>query len=274
MNKALENYKAFLNEIEMVKEIEEFAPKLEKLFSSSFSAKDILFLPIYLTLGNNYNNLYNAILKIQRHMTELFAWMKVYEKENDEKQKYVILAEEIEDSLILISNSIYSFKEKVIYAIVVTSWMYQHYFDKPIEKWKLDEKSEREINIRILKEHFSYINEVKKILPKIDKIHVSFHTKPLDFRPKSTHRITPGIEKFGGQQYLIKNGHIRFNFGPGESIKLEETKPKIKQSYSDCLDLFYEFENYCVNYLKVKEKIKPERHKIKTSEHPTKKEQS
>jgi len=255
MNKALENYKTFLNEIKKVKEPETFAPKLDEFFSSSFSVVDSHFNLIYLILGNNYNNLYNAILKIQRHMTELFAWMKVYEKENDEKQKYVILAEEIGDSLILISNSIYSFKEKVIYAVVVISWMHQGFIGEPIEKWKLNEKSEREITIRILKEYFSHVNEVKKILPKIDKIHVSFHTKPLDFRPKSTHRITPGIEKFGGQQYLIKNGHIRFNFGPGESIKLEETKPKIEQSYSACLDLFYEFENYCINYLKVKEKI-------------------
>ena len=36
-------------------------------------------------------------------------------------------------------------------------------------------------------------------------------------------------------------------------IKLEEIKPNIKMAYFKCLDLFYEFENYCIEYLKVKE---------------------
>jgi len=274
MNKALENYKAFLNEIKKVKDPDEFKPKLDKLFSSSFSVADIDYLPTYLISSNNYNSLYNAILKIPTHMAKLFAWIKVYEKQNDEKQKYVILAEEIGDSYILLTNSIYSFKEKVIYAIVVTSSLYQDYLCEPIKSWKLNEKSEKRISMKVLNDHFSYIKEVKKILSKIEKIHVSFHTKPLDFRPKSTHRITPGIEKFEGQKYLIEKKHVLYNFGTGEIIKLEDIESKIEQSYSDSLDLFYEFEDYCVNYLKVKDKIEPERHKIKTPEHSTRKEKS
>ena len=259
MNKALENYKAFLDEIKKVNEPQEFSPKLGKFFSSSYSMKDILFMLTYSILSNNYNNLYNAILKIQRHTVELFAWIRVYEKEKEEREKYVILAEEIGDSLILITNSIYSFKEKVIYAVVVTSWIYQDYIGKPIEKWKLNEKSEKAISIKILEKHFCHIEEVKKILPKINKIHVSFHKKPLDYRPKSTHRITPGIEKFGGQKYTIKEGNIRYNFGAGDLIKLEEIKLNLEMHYSDCLDLFNEFEDYCIDYLKVKERIQLEK---------------
>ena len=130
MNKALENYKTFLNEIKKVKVDEEFTPKLDDFFFSSFSVKDVFFGFIYSILSNNYNNLYSVIVKIQRHMRELFAWIKVYKEEQDEKEKLVILSKEIEDSLVLVSNSIYSFKEKIIYAVVVTSWMYQNYFDK------------------------------------------------------------------------------------------------------------------------------------------------
>lgn len=261
MNKALENYKTFLNEIKKVKVDEEFTPKLDDFFFSSFSVKDVFFGFIYSILSNNYNNLYNAIMKIQRYMTELFAWINVYEKEPDEEEKYVILSESIGDSLILLTNSIYSFKEKVIYAIVVTSSLYQDYLCEPIKKWKLNEKSEKRISMKVLNDHFADIKEVEKILPVINNIHESFHTKPLDFRPKSTHRITPGIEKFGGQKYSIKKGNIRYNFGAGDMIKLEKIKPNMKKYHSDCLDLFYEFENYCVDYLKVKERIQLEKRK-------------
>jgi len=257
IKKALENYKAFLNEIEMVKKPKEFAPQLDKFFSSSYSVVDVDYWPTYLISSDNYNNLYNTIIKIQRHLTELFAWINVYKKETNKKDKYVILAEKIGDSLILLTNSIYSFKEKVIYAIVVTSSLYQGYLDEPIKSWKLNEKSERKINLKILKDNFGHIKSIKKLMPKITKIHKQFHTKPLDFRPKSTHRITPGIEKFGGQKYLIGKKSVRYNFGLGETIKLKDIESNVEQFYLDCLDLFYEFENYCVNYLEVKDKIKP-----------------
>jgi len=81
INKELEKYKVFLHEIKKIKDLEEFAPKLKELYLRSFPFSDPLFSILSTVLSNNYNNLYNAIMKIQRHTRELFAWMNVYEKQ-------------------------------------------------------------------------------------------------------------------------------------------------------------------------------------------------
>lgn len=261
LRKELIKHKKFLNECikesKKIKDFKDFNPELENIFSQliSIPGSNLRFHPVYWILNNNYNNLYNGILGLRRHTIDLFAWINVYESESDENEKCSMLVDEIENSSILTFNSIYSFKEKVIYAVVVISWYYQKIIEEPLD-WKL--KDDSKINIGILRDHFSDIEGIKPLLPKIEKIHRDFHVKPLVFRHKYIHRISPGIEKYGGQNYKIEltERSIKVGFGVGESIKLEEIKPKIRESYCDCIDLFYEFENYCVDYLKVKKWIK------------------
>lgn len=253
-------YKRFFNESiresEKVEKIKEFNPELKEIFfQSSLLTKDPMFTHLYtLILNNNYINLYSSILKLRRHVTELFAWMNLYENITDEKEEYDILATEIEDWLTLTCDSIYSFKEKIIYAVVTTAWEYQNLLNEPVD-WKFDE---RNIKFKVLNEKFDHIDEIKKLIVKISKIQKDLGERPLYFRHKHTHRIQPGLEKYGGQAYSIQisKKSRRFGFGRGEGIRLEEIKPKIRESYCDCIDLFYEFENYCVDYLEVKKCIK------------------
>lgn len=257
--KELVKHKRFLNECikesKKVDEIKEFTPTLKEIFlKSSLTVSNPIFTHLYaLILDNNYINLYSSILKLRRHLTELLAWMNLYETITNEKEEYAILATEIEDCLTLTCDSIYSFKEKIIYAVFITAWEYQNLFGEPIN-WKFNEKN---INLGILNEYFEHIDEIKKLIIKISKIQKELDERPLYFRHKHTHRIQPGLEKYGGQAYSIKvsKKSRRFGFGRGESITLEEIKPKIKESYCYCIDLFYEFENYCVNYLNIKKYI-------------------
>ena len=98
----------------------------------------------------------------------------------------------------------------------------------------------------------------------IDTLEKCLQEKPLYFRWKSVHRITPGVEKYHGQYYTleISDEHMSISYGSRDMLKLEEIKPKLKTICSHCIDLFYEFENYCVDYLKVKKKVKPDGQKI------------
>lgn len=258
--KELIKHKRFLDECkkesDKIRESKDFKSELENIFSQSISVigPNFRFFPVCWILNNNYNNLYNGILELRRHSIDLFAWINVYENESNEKEKDSMLYGEVEDSLTLICDSIYSFKEKIIYAVVTTAWEYQNLLNEPVD-WKFDE---RNIKFKVLNEKFDHIDEIKKLIVKISKIQKDLGERPLYFRHKHTHRIQPGLEKYGGQAYSIQisKKSRRFGFGRGESIKLEEIKPKIRESYCDCIDLFYEFENYCVDYLEVKKWIK------------------
>lgn len=251
-NRELKKYIAFLNEIRKVKEPEEFAPKLKKLYLRSFPFSDVLLSPLSTVLSNNYNNVYNGIMKIRRHIWELFAWMNVYEKIINEEEKLALLAIEIEDALTLTTNSIYFLREKVIYAVVITASVYQKIIGI---QTKLDIEEKTRIDYGKFTKHFCHIDCIKKLKEKIDELDEFFQEKPLYFRWKHAHRITPGVEKYHGQYYTIEisKKHLRMGISKGDMIKLEEIKPNIEMAYSKCLDIFCEFENYCIDYLKVEE---------------------
>jgi len=241
----------FRKESQRIEDIIEFVPNLDKFFSTSIKVKYIEYFSIRWTLDSNYNNLYNKIRGLRNYITNLFAWKNVYEKVSGEKRKLSLLYSEIKDNLILACDAIYSFKESIIYATVTTAFQYKEILNQPTG-WTY---AESKISLNILKKYFMNIKEVRDMVVEIEKIHKCLINPPLNFRHKHTHRIAPGIEKYGGQNYTISKSpkSLRIGFGTGEKIKIEEIKVKLEEIYCDCISLFYKFENYCVNYLKLKE---------------------
>lgn len=241
----------YRKESQRIENIIKFTPKLDKSFPTSIKGEHIKYFMILWPLNNNYNNLYNKILGLRNYITKLFAWKNLYKKESREIEKLRLLVGEIKDNLILTCDAIYSFKESIIYATVTTAFQYKEIFSESTG-WNY---AESKINLNILKKHFMDIKEVRNMVVEIEKIHKDLISPPLNFRHKHTHRIGPGIEKYGGQNYKISKSDksLRIGFGTGEIIEIEEIKVKLEEIYCDCINLFYKFENYCVNYLKLKE---------------------
>jgi len=258
LRKELSKYKKFLNECtkesKKLNEIKEFTPELRENFLKSLSASDPIFILLIPLLDNYYNDLCRKMQNIIGHIIELLSWINVYKKTTKKEEKLHILIEEIEDYLTLTFDSLYSYKEKLINALAMISGVCQRLIDKPTG-WKIDDKK---TNIEILRKYFCHIESINKLLPKIEKLHQDFQRPPLDFRHKDTHRITPGVELYRGQCYSLKidGKGVRVGLKRGEKVELKKVEEKVKKAYCECVDLFYGFEDYLIDYLKVKEKIK------------------